>query len=90
MPDRSYWLQWEVLRYVYVFWVDLEYKDLEKIVKKERRKDKVPLTNAATFEGSFLKNFTGKTNNKLDWSLQYDSLAAYKKDWLQQSQDFLN
>jgi hypothetical protein len=30
-----------------------------------------------------------KTNNKLDWNLQYYSLAAYKKDWLQQSQDFL-
>ena len=30
-----------------------------------------------------------KTNNKLDWSLQYNSLAAYKEDWLNQSRDFL-
>lgn len=30
-----------------------------------------------------------KTNIKLDWSLQYDSLSAYKEDWLIQSRDFL-
>jgi hypothetical protein len=30
-----------------------------------------------------------KTNYKLDWTLQYDSLAAYKEDWLHQSRDFL-
>ena len=30
-----------------------------------------------------------KTNYKLDWSLQYHSLAAYKEDWLNQSKDFL-
>jgi hypothetical protein len=31
----------------------------------------------------------GNTNNKLDWTLQYDSLSAYKEDWLSQSRDFL-
>lgn len=30
-----------------------------------------------------------KTNDKLEWILQYDSLAAYKEDWLNQSRDFL-
>lgn len=30
-----------------------------------------------------------KTNYKTGWSLQYNSLAAYKEDWLNQSKDFL-
>jgi hypothetical protein len=29
-----------------------------------------------------------KSTNKLDWQLQYDSLEAYKEDWIRQSEDF--
>ena len=40
-------------------------------------------------EKSFYAIHGRRTNNKFDWGLQYDSLAAYKEDWLNQSRDFL-
>ena len=29
-----------------------------------------------------------RSTNKMEWSLTYDSLSAYKKDWIAQSKDF--
>ena len=29
-----------------------------------------------------------KSTNKMEWCLTYDSLSAYKKDWIAQSKDF--
>lgn len=40
-------------------------------------------------QASFCAIQGNKSNNKLDWNLQYNSLEAYQTDWLQQSKEFL-